>query len=248
MAQLQKEPPRFVDLHCHYIPGVDDGVRTQDEGLELCRALHAIGYGTIAATPHIRSVMFDNEAEDLKRRFERFAEAARGSGAMPELVLGAEHFCDDHFWRLFERGETLPYSGGKALLLELPPDRMPLGLDERCFRLQVRGLRPVLAHPERYAPLWSSSAPLERLLELGMLALLDLMSLVDKYGRKPRRAAERMLEEEIYFAACSDCHRPADVELVAAAIERLQELIGDDAAHRLLQANPAAILSGEVDR
>ena len=82
-------------------------------------------------------------------------QAARGSRGMPELVLGAEHFCDDRFWGLFERGRTLPYTGGKALLLELPPERMPLGLDERCFRMQVRGVRPVLAHPERYAPLFA---------------------------------------------------------------------------------------------
>ncbi len=248
MPSSPTELPRFVDLHCHYIPGIDDGVRTEEEGLALCRELRAIGYAKVAATPHIRAAMFDNEAEDLRRRFERFAEAARERDGMPELVLGAEHFCDDHFWRLFEGGRILPYSGGKALLLEMPPERLPLGLDQRCFRLRVRGLVPVMAHPERYTPLFASSAPIERLLELGMVALLDLMSLVDKYGKRPRRTAERMLEENVYFAACSDCHRPADVPLVAAAIERLRELVGRDAAEQLLAAHPAAILRGEVER
>lgn len=248
MHSPSPEQPRFVDLHCHYIPGIDDGVRTQEEGLALCRELRAIGFAKIAATPHIRSAMFDNDAEDLRRRFAQFSEAARGRDDLPELMLGAEHFCDDRFWQLFESGRTLPYAGGKALLIELPPDRLPLGLDQRCFRLRVRGLVPVLAHPERYAPLFGSSEPIERLLELGMVALLDLMSLVEKYGRKPKRTAERMLEENVYFAACSDCHRPADVELVGAAIERLRALVGRDEAEQLLTAHPAAILRGEVER
>ncbi|MFI5306797.1 MAG: CpsB/CapC family capsule biosynthesis tyrosine phosphatase, partial [Polyangiales bacterium] len=179
--------------------------------------------------------------------FEHFVAQTRGTKDMPELLLGAEHFCDDVFWGLFERAEALPYTGGKAALIELPPEQIPLGLDERVFRMRVREVRPVLAHPERYGPLFSSSAPIERAVEMGALPQLDLMSLTGKYGRRPQRAAERMLEEELYFAACTDCHRPDDVEIVVEALERLDELIGRDSADLLLRDNPRAILRGEVD-
>ena len=238
----------LIDLHCHYIPAVDDGVRTYDEGVALCQALKRFGYAIVTATPHIRSAMFDNNKADLEQRFARFCEQARASADMPELLLGAEHFCDDAFWELFMRGEALPYSRGKAALIELPPDQLPLGLGDRCFRMQVRGVRPVLAHPERYAPLFASSAPIERLLEMGVLPLLDVMSLAGKYGHRPQRAAERMLEEDVYYAACSDCHRPADVEVVADAVERLVELCGAEYAQLLLADHPRAILQDEVDR
>ena len=237
----------YVDLHCHYIPAVDDGVRTYEEGVELCRALKRIGYATVAATPHIRSGMFENKKPELVRHFEAFVAQCAGAADMPELLLGAEHFCDDVFWRLFESGESLPYSGGKAALVELPPERMPLGLEDRVFRMQVRGVRPVIAHPERYTPLFDDSAPLERLTELGAVALLDLMSLTGKYGRKPRRAAERMLEDGLYYAACSDCHRPADADIVAEAIARLTQLEGPERAIALLQEHPRNILQGEVE-
>ena len=191
--------------------------------------------------------MFENRAPDLVQRFERFAKDSAAERDLPELLLGAEHFCDDVFWQLLERGQALPYTGGKALLIELPQDQMPLGLEQRVFRMRVRGLRPVIAHPERYAPLFGASQPLARLVELGAVALLDLMSLTGKYGRRPRKAAERMLEQGLYFAACSDCHRPADVETVATAIERLRKLAGAPEAEQLLTRNPRMILQGEVD-
>ena len=237
----------YVDLHCHYLPGVDDGVRSFEEGVALCRALRAAGYATVTATPHIRSAMFENEKLDLERRFAEFVEACRGEADLPELLLGAEHFCDDVFWSLFEQNAILPYTGGKAALIELPQEQLPLGLDTRVFKMRVRGIQPVLAHPERYPVLFDRTAPIARVLELGALPLLDVMSLVGKYGRKPRYAAERMLEEDAYFAACSDCHRPADVEQVVLGIERLESLVGEDGAHELLSENPRAILQGEVD-
>ena len=205
----------FVDLHCHYVPAVDDGVRTLEEGLALLRELHAIGYATVAATPHIRSGMFDNAP-------------------------------DDHFWELWSARQSIPYSGDKALLLELPPERLPIGLPERCFRMRVQGVLPVIAHPERYAPLFDATDALAPLIEMGIPALLDLMSLEGKYGRKPRRAAERMLEEGAFAAACSDCHRPEDVPIVARAIERLRALVGAEEAEHLLGTAPTQILRGEL--
>jgi protein-tyrosine phosphatase len=237
----------FVDLHCHYIPAIDDGVRTHEEGVQLCQALKRLGYDAVAATPHIRSGMFENRKPDLVRRFEEFAAQSHDAPDMPELLLGAEHFCDDVFWQLFETNQALPYAGGKAALIEFPPEHLPLGIDTRVFRMLVRGVRPVIAHPERYPALFSSSAQLARLIELGAVALLDLMSLTGKYGRKPRRTAERMLEEELYYAACSDSHRPADVEIVAEAIERLRELRGGAYAERMLGQHPRNILAGEVE-
>jgi protein-tyrosine phosphatase len=237
----------YVDLHCHYVPAVDDGVRTAEEGLALCLGLAQLGYATVVATPHMRAGMFDNDAASLAREHAAFCDGVRGAEGMPVLGLAAEHFCDDVFWERFERGEALPYPGGHALLLELPPERIPLGLPERCFQMQVRGVRPVLAHPERYPPLFRSTDTIARLLEMGVMLQLDLMSLVDRYGRAPRKAAERMLREGAYHLAATDSHRPEHVAMVAEAIPRLRALAGDAYALRLLAQAPAAILAGRAD-
>lgn len=237
----------YVDLHCHYVAAVDDGVRTEEEGAQLCRELAKIGYSRVVATPHMRSDMFDNDRASLLACFERFERAHATGPGMPALGLGAEHYCDDAFFERFERGEMIAYPGGHAALVELPSEHVPVRIEQRLYRLFLKGIRPVLAHPERNAGLFKTTAPIERLLEMGTLPLLDVMSLVGKYGRTPRRTAERMLEEDIYFAACSDSHKPADVESVAQGIERLAKLVGQERADELLGENPRRILEGDLD-
>ena len=208
----------LCDLHCHYLPAIDDGVRTRDEGHALCRGLAQLGYTTVVATPHMRPGMFDNERQQLTAAYAAFVEEL--PQGMPETGLGAENFCDDVFFERFARGEALLYPGGHAVLIEFPTERLPLRVDERFFHLQVRGVRPVLAHPERYSPLWKDDQPLRTLTERGTLALLDVMALVGKYGKRPQRTAEAWLDEGLYYAACTDSHRPNDLELVGEAIDR----------------------------
>ena len=236
----------LCDLHCHYVPSVDDGVKSAAEGVLLCRRLAEIGYTTVVATPHMRTGMFDNDRARLVAAYQQFKTEAEGEAGLPELGLGCEHFLDETFMERLARGETLPYPGEHAALVEFPPERLPVRLDDSLFRMRVRGFRPVIAHPERYAPLWQSSEPLEHLVDRGALALLDTMSLVGKYGRKSKAAAERLLDDGLYFAACTDSHKPADVEVVAQAIERLVGLCGEAHARALLAENPRHILAGTV--
>lgn len=237
---------RRCDLHCHYLPAIDDGVRSQEEGIALCRGLAALGFSTVIATPHMRPGMFDNDRPQLTAAYAAFAERAAGEPGMPELGLAAEHFYDDVVLERLGRGEVLPYPGGHALLIELSPERMPLGLAEQLFRMQVRGLRPVIAHPERYTPIWKDIESLRALVERGALALLDVMALGGKYGRKPQRVAEELLEEDLYFAACTDSHKPDDLALLERSIERLVSLQGADHAEAMLAERPRQILAGTV--
>ena len=105
----------------------------------------------------------------------------------------------------------------------------------------------VYKRQERYRELERRSDALEVLMDAGALTLLDLMALVGKYGERSRRTAERLLEEGLYDAACSDCHRPEDVEIVAKGIERLMALAGRDDAEAMLGEVPRGILDGSYE-
>jgi protein-tyrosine phosphatase len=233
----------LVDLHSHYLPGVDDGARSVEEAIRMCTELGRLGYEVVIATPHVRTAIFENPVTALKDAYRRFVEQLAKVADAPGTGLAAEYFCDDVFWRLFESGEVLRYPGNGALLLELPPEMVPVNIEQRLFRMVVQGVRPLLAHPERHRFVFGSTLPIEGVLRAGALGLLDLMSLAGRHGEGPRQAAERMLEEGVYFAACSDAHRPEDAQWVERGIERLEDLLGEDAARELLADNPRQILA-----
>ena len=239
----------YIDLHCHYVPAIDDGVRTAADGVALLAGLHRIGYDVVVATPHIRTAMFENRGPGLRAAFGGLLvspEFAGAAGKLPKTGLAAEHWCDEVFWELFTAGESMPYPGGFAALVEFPPAHIP-HVEQRFFAMQRKGVTPVLAHPERYTPLFHKSDAIERMLDMGVLPLLDLMSLTGKYGSASKKAAERMLEEGVYYAACSDSHKPQDVDVVADGIARLERLVGTEEAHELLAEGPRNILEGTID-
>jgi protein-tyrosine phosphatase len=234
----------FIDLHLHYVPGVDDGVRDVEEGLALCAALKQVGFELLVTTPHIRSGMFDNRRPGLVAAFQTLREAAAERADLPQLALSAEHHCDALLMDLLAQDGLLPYPGERALLIEFGYDSLPVAIERIAFKFALKGLRPIIAHPERCAPLFRKTDAIERLLEQDVGLQLDLMALIGKYGRTPRSAAERMLEEGVYTIAASDAHRPEDVPDVAKAIERLFKLAGDEEARLLLSDNPRRLLQG----
>jgi protein-tyrosine phosphatase len=236
----------FIDLHCHWIPGVDDGAPTLEAGLAMLRALGALGFSEVIATPHMRPGMFDNTAAGLRAAHAAVEAKLEALPGLPERALSSEHFFDELVFQRLCSGEGLPYPGGASALLEFYESSFPPRVDQLLAQLRRRGLTPVVAHPERYRALWGEPEILERLLDLGAMALLDIAALVGKYGRRPQRCAEVLLERGLYHAACSDAHRPEDVDQAASGIQRLRELYGDEEVVALLEDGPRAILAGRA--
>jgi protein-tyrosine phosphatase len=246
----------FIDLHSHWIADIDDGARSPAEGIALLRGLYDAGFSTVIATPHMRPGMFENDRTALTRAFESMKphlDDERTRRPLPEVFLSSEHFFDDTVFQRITSGEALPYptlrterdaSDERAILIEFPPEHFPMHVQRRFFDLKRKKLTPVLAHPERYAPVWQNDACLDPLLDAGAHLLLDVCALVGKYGRSAQRAAEKLLQEDAYEAACSDAHKPEDCSAVARAIERLEQLVGKEETKRLLADGPRRILDG----
>lgn len=237
----------FIDLHSHWIAHIDDGARSPEAGIALLARLHQAGFSKVIATPHMRPSMFDNDRTALQRAYDAMIphrEAARDP--LPEVGLASEHFFDDIVYCRLLQGEGLPYPGSSAVLVELPTGAFPTALQARFFDLRRAGLTLVLAHPERYQPVWKDTGTLLPLLDAGTHLQLDLCSLVGKYGRAAQRAAEDLLEDEAYEIACSDAHKPEDVDAVVSSIERLEALVGRAERSRLLIEGPRALLASRA--
>lgn len=236
----------YIDLHCHFVAGIDDGPQTADQGLQMLRALRAAGFDTVIATPHMRPGLFDNLRQDLERAYSSMLREIAEARDLPRVELSCEHYFDDTVFNRLLGGEALPYPGGRAALLEFYDIDFPLSVQQRLADLLRRGMLPVIAHPERYRCLWGSPEKLERLVDAGSVALLDTAALVGKYGRETRRCAERLLELGLYHAACSDAHRPADVAEVQAGMRLVEERYGAEELDQLYRTGPRDILEGRA--
>ncbi|MEI7892290.1 MAG: CpsB/CapC family capsule biosynthesis tyrosine phosphatase [Myxococcales bacterium] len=228
----------FVDLHCHWVSGIDDGARTPELGLMMLSRLKQAGFEVVMATPHMRPGLFDNDKRALERAYAAMLpHLEQSSKPLPRVHLASEHFFDDVVYRRILQGEGLAYPGGRAVLVEFGT-HWPLQVEHRLADVERAGFTPVLAHPERYGAVWKDPQCLEPLLDLGVHLLLDVAALIGKYGRTVQHVAERLLADDLYEAACSDAHRPEDVDDVVIALGRL----GAKEANRLLAEGPRVIL------
>jgi protein-tyrosine phosphatase len=236
----------FVDLHCHWIPGIDDGVTDVGEARALLQGLAALGFERVIATPHMRPGLFDNDREALLEAFAAAEAALTGAEGLPARGLSSEHFFDEIVFQRLLDGQGVPYPGGHAVLVEFRTSSFPPGLEQRLAQIRRLGLTPVIAHPERYQPLWQHPEALERLLDAGAVALLDVAALAGKYGARPEQSARALLERGLYHAACSDAHRPADLAAVAQGMAALSAEYGAAELDALLGSGPREILEGRV--
>ena len=237
----------FVDLHSHYLPSVDDGVKSEDDGVALLRALREVGFDHVVATPHMRPGMFDNQAAPLREAYAAMRLRLDRETGVPTTELASEHFFDDVVYERLMRGDGLPYGVGRAVLVEFNPEAFPVALAARLFDLRRKRLRPIVAHPERYQPFWRSpKKEAEAMRRAGGVLLLDVAALDGKYGSKAQRTAEALVEEDAYYAACSDAHRADDAIAVGRGIRKLAEMIGPEDATVLLRDRPRQILEGRI--
>lgn len=254
-------------MHCHCVFDIDDGVRSAEEGLELLTRLRQLGFSQVVATPHMRPGAFDNDRRALEQAYGQSVRAylqarppAESASAppgaysewvdldpsLPRMALSSEHYFDDVVYQRLLDGEGLPYPGGRAALIELWDMELPPSIDRSLARLSRNGLVPVIAHPERYRAIWKDPQILERMLDVGAAALLDTAALVGKYGRHAKKSAELLLSRGLYQAACSDSHRPGDVDAVAAGITSIRARYGDDEVEALFVVGPTQLLEGRV--
>ena len=238
--------PGYVDLHDHALPGVDDGAPDLDASLAMLRGLYDLGYRRVALTPHVRTGYWENRRPGLERVLASLREAvAAGEPDLADLDLrlGAENFLDDTLFDLLKRGELIPLGEGGHVLIELPATGVPPMLEEMLFQVQLEGLTPVLAHPERYQQLVTDRDRLRALQDHGTLLQVSVTSLSGKFGWRTKRSATKLIKDGLCDLVATDAHSPDDVAQYAApGLDRLHKLVGAETARRLLEETPNAVL------
>jgi protein-tyrosine phosphatase len=232
----------FVDLHCHLLWDLDDGCRSPAETLEAARALAEAGFTDVAATPHVQLRYGGGDPAAVRARLGE----ARALLARYEIPLalhpGGENIVDDGFDARELRALGDP---GRYALVEVPFLEAVPALGEVVASIMARGVRPILAHPERCTE-FEPDGRAEDLVAQGALLQLNLGALTGRHGPRARRLAERFLDGGLYAVIGSDLHAPDEAgRWIAGALRALERRAGVAGAALLCEENPRRVLAGE---
>jgi protein-tyrosine phosphatase len=213
--------------------------------VQMIRAIAALGFTELYATPHQRAGMFMPERAAIDTAFERVGAQVGAAPEGPRLGLGAENFWDDVFHGRLRQRAIPTYGAGPGFLFEVNPQLMPPGLENELFQIRTLGYLPVMAHPERYVAIQRDPALAEQLGRHAAM-LIDLGALDGAHGKAEMKAARRLVQEGLAHAAASDVHRPEDQTSVAAGMAWIKKQVGPAVLDLMLDENPRRLLAGEL--
>lgn len=238
----------MIDLHCHYLPGIDDGAPDLKTALALLRASVADGIQEIVITPHVYPGRWSNTLASMKKGFDELCEVAADQQIPVRLHLGGEvHLLPDSLL-LADQGNA-PFlgmwEGNFVMLLEFPDGQIPVGALNAVHYLQHRGITPMIAHPERNKDVMRDHLRMRPFVDAGCLLQLTAASVIGLFGSRAGDAAHRLLDRGWVTAVATDAHnlqhRPPVLTQARADLTRI---FGADVAERLTRSNPARIVAG----
>ena len=236
----------MIDLHCHVLPGCDDGAKDLDEALSMCRTAAADGIETLVACAHYDST-YKISREELLARTGELSAVLEAEGVPLSLLTASDAHACAELPKLVEDGIVSTVAdGGRYLLLELPSYALPENLGDLVFRLAAKGVRCVITHPERNAALQADPEPLVQLVGQGALVQVTAMSLTGDFGPAPRRATEDLIRRKLAHVIATDAHSPnRRPPVLSKAVGAAARLVGEEDARAMVEKTPKLILAGE---
>lgn len=237
----------MIDLHCHILPGIDDGAADMAVALEMARALVADRVVVAACTPHILPGLYHNSGPQILAAVAEFQDVLESEGIPLRLVAGADNHIVPDFAARLRTGHLLPLAGSNYVLIEPPHNVVPQRMEDLFFSVQASGFFPILTHPERLTWLPQHYEKVRRLVQNGVWMQVTAGSLTGAFGRSALYWAERMLDEGLVHILATDAHdntrRPPRLsEGFCAAAKR----VGEAEAANLVFYRPRGILESAL--
>lgn len=243
MAPIPPQWSGFIDLHCHIVPGMDDGPSDMDEAIALARRATSDGIGGVVATVHASRASYFPSNDAVGDAFIRLTAALKAAQLRLGLWLWREidllDACEASDAELVEMSLA---GAGRWLLIEIPPTLLPQAAEEMIFQLQIRGLGIVLSHVDRIVGGNYDIDTLARLLERGVRLQVNAEAFIAR-DRARRRIMRALLDRGLVFAIASDSHGPTNRYYSLRNAHRLlTKAVGSAMADQLFKGNPLSIL------
>lgn len=231
----------MIDIHCHILPGIDDGAKDMDEALALINLAVADGVTRIVVTPHLHFGRFENYLPVIQASFLALQQAVGEAGIVIELAYAAEVRLDSEILSLLSR-QQLPlygsYNNQQFMLLEFPHSHIPAGSDILVKHLLKQNITPVIAHPERNRDLLKSPDKIKPFVRLGCWFQVTASSITGHFGEECQTLALSYIEQDFIHIIASDAHnlkrRPP---VLSEARSKISAMFGEAKAQQLFYDN-----------
>jgi len=235
----------MIDIHCHILPGLDDGPRTLEESVEMCRIAAGDGIRTIAATPHFKPGMFEHPALLVREKIEALADALQAQNIDVRIVPGADICVTPELKQHIGSLDYLTLNKtGKYFLAEFP-DVVPPQWEAFLLSFLDQGIIPIITHPERNRWFQDHRPALYSFVSRGGMLQLTAQSITGKFGPEVRTFSEFLLRHDLVHVLASDAHSLVDrPPILSEAIGIARNIIGSEQADALVTTIPEAILAG----
>ena len=236
----------LVDIHCHVLPGVDDGAPALKDALELLRMAHEDGITAMILTPHYRGHYRKKTPEILRQRFEELCAEVRKELPQMELYLGSEAAWERDLGEKVAEGRVLTLHGSPYVLLEFEFGCMRSQMLDGVMDVVSCGYTPIIAHAERYDVFRKDKTLVDEVLSMGALVQINADSVLGKRGFALKRCCHRLLKQGKAHFVASDAHDTQDrPPLLRECFDYMSKRYGEDYAWLLLRDNARAMLSGK---
>ncbi len=208
-----------VDVHSHLVPAIDDGIQSIEQGLEILREMENLGYEKVITTPHTMPGSFDNTPEIILSGLEKMKAAVKEAGINITMEAATEYYLDEVLLKMLENNEPLMTFGNNYVLFETGFMSPPPFMKEAIFMMNIKGYKPVYAHPERYEYLIQDKALLEEIIDRDVVFQMNLGSLAGAYGKPVQKFAEKLIDQKVVKMVGTDCHHMGHIDALKKTIQ-----------------------------
>lgn len=207
-------PDGFVDIHSHLLPGIDDGAKDLNNSIELILKMNSYGIKDFITTPHVLGDVYPNSSETIKEKLSEVRkELLNRNISDVSINAAAEYMLDEQFSKRLENNDILTLKDN-YILIEMSYFNPPMNLFDILFEIQLKGYKPILAHPERYNFYHNDINQFNKLKRTGCLFQLNLLSLTEQYGKHVQKIAHKLLSLNSYDFVGTDTHKIEHLELL----------------------------------
>ncbi|WP_299159401.1 CpsB/CapC family capsule biosynthesis tyrosine phosphatase [uncultured Tenacibaculum sp.] len=207
-------PDGFVDIHSHLLPGIDDGAKDLENSISLITKMHSYGIKNFITTPHVLGDVYPNSSKTIKDKLTLVKDELIKQGFHDiNINAAAEYMMDEQFVERLKENDILTLNDN-YILVEMSYFNAPYNLYDVLFEIQLKGYKPVLAHPERYNFYHNDFQNFYKLKKAGCVFQLNLLSLTEQYGKGVQKTAQKLLKENMYDFVGTDTHHHNHLKLL----------------------------------